>query len=273
MNLVLWTCALAAGAEPAAKPTQVMVVGVWHMDNPGLDLLNPTVKNILGERRQKEVLDVVARLERFRPTCVALEALPGSTKMQERLDGFKAGRYRLTADERDQLGLRVAKDLGHARVHGIDYRQDMDFGAMMRRAEKDGQGELAGKVLGTMQSTVAPRLKAIFREDRTVRDILLDINDPESDVIGHRLYMGLLRLGTDADYPGADLVAGWYARNLKIATNVVRLADAGHERILVVIGSGHDKLLREFLRETPGIELVDPRPFLRGDAPDRRQQR
>jgi len=52
-SLLLVGCLLAAGgdrgdAAPAATKTQVMVVGMVHLDNPGRDVINFEIKNVPG---------------------------------------------------------------------------------------------------------------------------------------------------------------------------------------------------------------------------------
>jgi hypothetical protein len=75
--------------------------------------------------------------------------------------------------------------------------------------------------------------------------------------------MVAMGIGNDRDYPGADLVARWYGRNLRIATNIARLPAGPSERILVLIGAGHGKLLRQFLAEMPGFEVVGCSEYLK----------
>jgi len=41
-------------------------------------------------------------------------------------------------------------------------------------------------------------------------------------------------------------VANWYKRNLRIVVNINRITEPGKDRILVIIGAGHLKLLKEF---------------------------
>src|ERR1700728_551428 len=48
-------------------------------------------------------------------------------------------------------------------------------------------------------------------------------------------------------YVGADLVAAWHRRNLKMFAKLSRLSGPG-ERILVLYGQGHAYLLRDFIR-------------------------
>jgi hypothetical protein len=259
---------LAVAQTPAelhkkGESTQVLVLGVFHLDNPGRDLVNPGIKDVLGPRRQKEILDVVARLEKFRPTVIALEAPVGARAMQERLDKFAGGNYALSADERDQVGLRLARNLGHTKVHGVDFPEDLDFDAVFKSAKECGQEAVLERAFAELNSKIKPKLESGYMEHHTVRELLLEGNSQEILELSHRAYLGLLPIGKGDKYPGATLVSRWYDRNLKIATNIARLADEKPQRILVIIGSGHAKLLRQFLGDIPGFQVVDCEAFLK----------
>src|SRR5262249_18014579 len=150
--------------------------GVFHMNNPGRDLINPSIKDVLGERRQKEIADVAARIEKFLPTKIALETPAGSRAMQERLDQFLAGNYTLTTDEREQLGLRLAKSLGHDKVYAIDFKEDLNFNDVFRYAKENGQGALVQKLFEDIETKIKPKLESGYMEKHTVREILLEGN-------------------------------------------------------------------------------------------------
>ena len=75
--------------------------------------------------------------------------------------------------------------------------------------------------------------------------------------------MAALRVGADTSYPGATMTARWYERNLKIASNVLRLVESPQDRVLVIIGAAHGPILREILDRVPGIQLVRPGAVLR----------
>jgi hypothetical protein len=252
-----------AAAAPARPPTQVLIVGMVHLGNPGLDLVNPEIKNVLGERRQKEILEVVERLKTFRPTKITVEAPPDAQGPQQHLDHYLAGTYNLTADEIDQFGLRLAKEAKHTKVYGIDSPMDLDFTAVFTYAEKHAQGDVVQQVMSDVESKIKPKLAAGYLEKHSIREILQEANAPESDALAHRMYLSLLAIGKNKDYPGVDLVARWYDRNLHIATNIARLSEGSGERILVLIGSGHGKLLRQFLGEMPGFQVVDSLEYLK----------
>ncbi|HYM00959.1 MAG TPA: DUF5694 domain-containing protein [Blastocatellia bacterium] len=251
-----------AKAAEARKPIQVIVVGTFHMDNPGQDMVNPGIKDVLGARRQKEILEVVSRLQRFNPTKIALESTPESTKMQERLDGYLSGSYSLTPDERDQIGLRLAKDGGLKKVYGVDFKMDLPMQETFDWAGKNGQGEAVEQIMTMVNQKLMPALNSDFIEKHSVLEILNKSNQREADELSNQLYLMMLKIGKDSAYPGADTVSRWYERNLKIAANITRIAEPG-DRIVVIIGAGHGKLLREFLAGIPGIEVVPTGDYLK----------
>ena len=69
---VLLTAASTARAAPA-EPVQVMVVGVFHMSNPGQDIANMESPDPTTPRRQAEITRVIEGLNRFHPTAIATE--------------------------------------------------------------------------------------------------------------------------------------------------------------------------------------------------------
>jgi hypothetical protein len=191
----------AAPTQAAPPPTQVMILGTFHMANPGRDVVNPSVKDIMGKRRQKEILEVVELLKKFRPTKIALESPPGSPAIQKRLEKYLAGEYVLTASEKDQIGLRLAKNMNHRAVYGIDFDEDLGLDRAFRYAEKNPQ-DAVKRILSELETKVKSRQSNEFMEKHSVRQILAADNAPEMDDLVHRFYMGLLRVGKGKDYPG-----------------------------------------------------------------------
>lgn len=61
---------------------------------------------------------------------------------------------------------------------------------------------------------------------------------------------------SDALYGTTDPIANWYKRNLRMFTNLYRLAQP-RERILLVVGAGHGAILRRLAIDAPDVCLVD----------------
>ncbi|HSM95857.1 MAG TPA: hypothetical protein VLT91_07430, partial [Rhizomicrobium sp.] len=71
----LTACLLFAAPCLAAgdAPVTVMIVGDFHMSNPGKDLHNVEADDMLSPTRQAEIAAVSDALARFHPTIVAAE--------------------------------------------------------------------------------------------------------------------------------------------------------------------------------------------------------
>ena len=75
---------------------------------------------------------------------------------------------------------------------------------------------------------------------------------------GNRAMYAHLIAGEDGNYGGADLYTRWYERNIKMAHHVSRIAIPTDKRVLVIVGSGHVRPLRDVLDLSPHFCPVSP---------------
>ena len=245
-----------------ATPTRpsVMILSTYHMTNQGLDAVNAEADDVLSARRQKEIAEVIELLAAYAPTKIALEATPEhAVELNALYSSYRRGEYQLSRNEREQIGFRLAARLGHDQIYGVDAPFTMPFGEAMAAGERNGQSHLLQRIQAAADEGAA-ELQAII-DNHTVREILLFDNSEEREATDG-VYMLMAQLGSTAEPAGAKMVAGWYERNLLIYANVARLVESEQERILVLFGAGHGKLLREFVAESPNLELVHARAYL-----------
>src|SRR5512134_1038272 len=107
--------AVSTLAEKPAGPSraEVLVLGVYHMSNPGRDIFNMRADDVLAPKRQAEIALVMAALKNFHPTKIAVEGEVGNDRIPNRYADYLAGKHALTHDETEQIGFRLAKELGH----------------------------------------------------------------------------------------------------------------------------------------------------------------
>ena len=240
----------------AAAPVQVVVLGLFHMGNPGHDLHNQKVDDMLSPKRQAEIAAVVRGLARFAPTRVAVE-WPAET-VAERWPKYLAGTLPPSSNEVVQLGFRLAKQAGAA-VEGIDIEGDFPFGPVQEWAQAHGRGAELEQVGATVERMVETHQQALATQG--VAGELRLINEPAGIAQGHQFYRTLLRFGAGGDQPGAALLSAWYRRNFEICARLAQSARPG-DRIVVLFGSGHSHLLRQCVEEMPGWKLVEPNTLL-----------
>src|SRR3989449_4952452 len=91
-------------APPAPARAEVLVLGVYHMANPGRDIFNMQADDVLSPKRQQEIAELAAVLKRFQPTKIAVEATYGEDVVPKRYADYLAGRSPLSRNEVQQIG-------------------------------------------------------------------------------------------------------------------------------------------------------------------------
>jgi hypothetical protein len=254
-TLVLCSAPLATFAAEPAKPVEVMVVGVFHMSNPGRDIHNLKVDDVLEPKRQGEIAALTDALARFKPTKVGVE-WPADL-VAERYKQYLAGTLSPSRNEVVQLGFRLA--IAGAEVYSLDADGDFPYERLKNFAETRGFSGLLDEMNAMVQRDVDEQARLLAQKG--VSADLRFLNDPAHLKNDNAFYRNLLRIGLDGDQPGADLTASWYHRNFLICANLLQLAKPG-ERIVIFFGAGHAFLLRQCVTETPGFKLVEPNDYL-----------
>lgn len=262
-----------AGAAEPTKPVEVMVLGMYHMSNPGLDVNNAKADDVLTPRRQREIEILVDELARFRPTRIMVERVgQGPELTPKSWTEFKPEALASQRDETVQIGYRLANKLSIP-VHGIDERDRpgeesyFPFDKVMAFLDKRGTKSEVERLNAPIQAFIK-RFEAA-QATQPVATLLAMWNDTGQAPRDMDFYYGTLRWAEGPETPGADLNARWYLRNLRIFTKLMQQSKPG-DRVLVVYGSGHGYWLRNLARETPGFRNVDALPYLKRAASRRR---
>lgn len=250
--------------RPDDERKEVLLLGSYHMSNPGADRFNLESDDVLAAHRQAEIRAVVERLERFAPTHVTVEAPWGDTATIERYRAFAADGGELSRSEEEQIGFRLARNLGHETIHPVDVRQSLDFEAVSRVAAREPR--LARKLgqMETVGEAVIERMAEKLAKG-SVGSMLRWMNEPDNLHRAHSVYLDFfVPVAVGDDYAGADMVAEWYRRNLRIFANLTRIATEPDARIFVVFGQGHIPILRQAVIDHSDFCVEDPLSYLEG---------
>lgn len=265
-GLALWT--VAASAETPSRDraekscgdssTELMILGSYHMDNPGLDAVNVEADDVLTPRRQAEIEQLNAALLRFRPTKVAVEGDRSRTTWRDRYKDWLGGRYTLGRNEIEQIGMKVARAAGHTTIYPIDFPMLMS-GLRYDEVEFKRTEQAAAK---------PPAPRQLSEDEKLLRRLsvienLRRMNDPLRAAEGHARYMELLEPNAAdvALYGRADLLTNWYKRNIRMMANIARISGPG-DRVLLIVGSGHLAIMRDFALASPAFCLADTLRYL-----------
>ena len=249
--------------DAKTKPTLV-VLGTYHMGTPGKNVVNGKVDDITTPERQKQIVALVEKLKKFNPTKIALECdIEDDAKTQEIYDQYLSGNYGLSKNETNQIGFRLAKKLGHKKVYCVDWGifPDDPLYNYEKYASQDAELDSFLKgVYGNLKQEVNAESERLMM--MPVTDQLIFLNQPDRIEKNHKIYFDFLRIGRGKEYVGANYVSWWYGRNMKILDNIIRITDSPKERILIVYGAGHLKLLTQFAKESGFYNVENPLKYL-----------
>ena len=250
----------AAEFHPKER-AQVLVVGTFHFNYPGLDELKTEESDkidVLLEPKKSEVTELVEYIKKFKPTKIAIEAHPGygwNTKFKE----YKSGMHRDERDERYQLAMRIANDFNIDTLYTVDantlsidiYTKDsILYKSLTDKINwdiEDPYWEIAEKYFDYEEKQV---------KKTHIIDVFKNMNTRE----GHNTNFGLYLTGAFAsgDGQGADYLSmWWYNRNARIFANIVNITESAEDRILVIFGNGHASILRQFFEASPQYDFIE----------------
>lgn len=254
--------ALLRDRLPHERPW-LMVVGTPHLANHGRDVVNSQIDDVLAPERQIEIEAIVKALEAYRPTRIVVEyPVARQAELDQRYAAYRAGSYALTRDEIDQIGLRLAARLDLPRVVAADWNEmppgdiaSMDWDTY---ANRKGKADVVAAIRDPR------RAEAQDLSGTPLTELLTRMNTQEALASSHRRYFDFAMLSDDVEAPGANWVANWHGRNLRIFARLVRIADDPGDRVMVIYGAGHAPLLRQFADQSGAFLVIDPVPYLRG---------
>jgi hypothetical protein len=257
---IVFSIVAAAQTAPARLPAdrldgppvaEVLILGSYHMDNPGRDIINMKADDVLAPKRQAEMRELLDTLARFRPTKIAIEASSDSQKIKTYGD-YLAGKHELSRDEREQIGFRLARELKHSKIYAIDIDGDFPFLAVQDYAKAHGRDKELESLMGQVGKMVQEDNE--FLTSHTILQMLLHTNSADAVRRDLATYAMFAHFGEEYDYAGAELLTEWYRRNMRIHTHLMQIIEPG-DRVLVIYGRGHLGLLRQNVQADPTLKL------------------
>ncbi len=236
--------------------TKVLLLGCFHFDNPGLDVAKFDNANILSNKRQQELKDILGKLEQFAPDKIFVE-MPVAQQgyLDSTLLKYKSGLLTLNAGEIHQIAFRLAKELSIPTLFAVDYRSsDFPFDSLVNSAKEAGQYNLLGYIKTSIDS-----IQNDFNESlkkNTLRELLLNQNSKTVNEFQVGAYFDFLVAGKKGNHVGSYLASEWWRRNMIIYENILKQLDGKEKSILVIFGSGHTALFHEMMKYNKNFDLI-----------------
>jgi hypothetical protein len=237
---------------------RVVLVGTFHF-GATTDRNSTAFPDLFSKRRQQELDRMAQALARLQPTKIFIEREPRRQRWVDSLYAlYQRRQLRDSARLRDeivQLAYRTAARVPAARLVAADYKEELPY-AQVEAYGKAHPDEAIYPFFNTPYPFGTERKKL---SDSTLLEYYLQINSPEA--VQRSLYDYLhyaMGYGRDTTFVGARLTSVWYDRNLKIFNNILRGIDPRKDRtVLVLFGSGHTAVLRQFFASHPRFQLVE----------------
>lgn len=265
------------------KPT-IMILGSGHLANPGKDRFNIRWDDVLADRWQREIEQLISQLAPFNPNKIGIQADQRfDTEINANYQAYLNDAYYLKRWEGEQIGFRLAKKMKHPNIYCVDYSPeqdpffledfDLDLIDVDKFAMEYDQEHLLPKIEdfsfldGKTEEEDDGRFWIESQKYEPLINIYIRYNDPEGRRADHKVYLRTAKVGLDDHYPGANWVGHqWYTRNLKIFVNLTRITESDEDRILVIIGAGLVYLVQKFLEESGDYNVVSPLVYLKANC-------
>lgn len=244
-----------------ARP-EVLVLGVYHMASSGGHVVESRVDDVLAPKRQAEIAELMRVLKEFQPTKIAVEeSFSRGSNLSRLYRDYLDGKHELTRNETQQIGFRLAKELGHPTVYAVDADGEFPWPRVEDFAEARGHTEEFDAIKGEL--TAAVEAQNAYLASHTVLDALLYMNSDDTAAQSLARDYKVAHLGEPWNWAGPDLVSDWFRRNMRIYSNILTLIDSPDERVLVIFGAGHLGWLRHNFATDPNVRLRNLAEFAR----------
>ncbi|MEO7977906.1 DUF5694 domain-containing protein [Flavobacterium sp.] len=241
-----------------SKKKQILIIGAFHFENPGLDVAKVNTFNVMTDKSQKELENITDKIKNFGPDKIFIE---WNYEKQNNLDKFYAKNtdslLHKDADEIVQLALRSAKKLGHKKLYGIDYNKaDFPYDSLTKGMKEANQLDLLKNNEETMAYYSNSFNEKIKKQSLT--ELLVDYNSKKSSEDNVQWYLRTAnKAGKTDNFVGAYLVSEWYRRNLYMYSLIQKLTESKDDKVMVLLGAGHTAMMREFIKYDPNFEIVE----------------
>lgn len=254
-----------------SEKIQVLNVGSFHFgytsDATNVDFDENDAK------QQEEVRKLTQLLERFKPTIICLEYIPEiDQKINQTYQDFLKNPKELNTQygELSMVGFDIARMRGLDKVYGIDNHMDYNYsvGDFIENSP-ELKNSIDPETYLELTNNPFKEFPEIEKQNNNFDNLsLLEkiklYNDPIMlDYFLNTNADKLFYVGIENGFNGADQAAIFYQRNMRIYSNLNRIKMTKNDRVLILMGTAHTAMLREFIKRSPKFEMVNTLEFLK----------
>lgn len=240
---------------------KVAILGMLHFTSKN-NTVSQKFTEVKTKKRQAEIKNLIESLKVFNPNKIAVERpYRSEEELNTKYRSYLDGTYELTEEETDQIAFRLARELNHQRLYLAYSPVQYAFDSTVAFAKRNGQSKLIDSIIENAAELAEEYDKIAL--NGTIQDAVYYLNTEGAIAKNHLGYILLSQIGDKQNKIGAETVGDWYKSNIKIFENIRQLADSNTERVLVLYGQGHLKILNQLIEDSPELELVDINEYLK----------
>lgn len=244
----------------------VIILGTYHFSEQGSHLTKLNKKEILNKQKQVEIESVRELLLKFKPTKIAVEAdieLDHDLHMlyKNYLNSHMYVKNSIFSESNEifQLSFPLARNLGHEKLYAIDKSVDLPVEVFdyVKKSNPQKYNDYINEL-----NIFRDKINSKINND-SMLEVLKFLNDPiQVDYQHSNFFLKLSEFSSGSETQGIDTLTEWYRRNLHIFSNLQDLIKE-NDKILVIYGSDHIKLLSDFVDESDKMNLIDINTYLK----------
>lgn len=266
MSLFIAFCAYSTSIY--AQKKEILLIGTFHFDNPGLDASKLKTLDIKSAPVQKEIDSIVATIAKFHPDKIMVEyPYQDQGKLDKIYSDYLADETLSGINDKSeiyQIGFKSGKALKLSKIDAIDYRMNLKgTDSVMKVMQTTHQEQLMKDIPNYIQA-VSGNFNKLVNSGATITDILLAHNTEAFRKTDLGFYTSLLtKEGANDNFIGADVATQWYKRNIYMYALLQKIIEAKDQKVMIMLGASHIAALQSFLKLNPDYTVVEFKDILK----------
>lgn len=238
---------------------KIILMGTFHYGITS-DKNSTTIKDLFSDKRQKELDFITSKLDAFGVKKIFVETDFRDQKKSDSLYNlYKLGKLKDSVTlkrEEVQVAFRLGK-INNLPIIAADNRQDLDYNLINKYEQNHKDDKVNPDSFFEIAYPFTEKLKKL--SETSLSEYYIQLNSPYArQAIQFDYLHYAMGYGEKDDFTGEQFTLSFYDRNLKIYNNILRSIDLKKDKvILVLFGSSHTAILRQFFENHPYFEIVE----------------
>jgi hypothetical protein len=228
---------------------ELLLLGTAHFESTGdyAQLSEEQKQNLQDEQFEK----LVETLIDFKPTQIFVEQELDDQSQLHRLYETNDVPESFKLNEIYRIAFPLARKLNLPTVHAVDWNKQIEGIPNLDEIVEGPDQEAIQEIITKYNDKLN-----LFENEHICKDLIAYfryLNSEETIALMHTVYVEMM---TASDEAFEWVVRYWYYRNLKIVQQLKRVCLPETERAVLLIGGGHNYLVRQQLQDDPRITVI-----------------